>query len=117
VVSTNLTRIMDGVVVLDSRVFNPAGYWLNGVTNNCTNNAVFFMETAMPDESRSRFVSNAVPAYVEFELGVLEPTTLDKLRSLPSALQPQFLASQVNHVHLFRQRVAVRNVDRSAYDQ
>jgi hypothetical protein len=62
------------------------------------------------------FYSNAVPAFVELEVGVLEPQVFEHYRSIPDATaQADFLQKQASHVHLFRQRIAIRNVDQSAY--
>jgi hypothetical protein len=67
------------------------------------------------------FTNRAVPAHVEFELGILEPPVLDRYKSIGSgsaalqSLQRQFLSNHVAQVHLFRQRVSVRNVDLNAY--
>jgi len=62
------------------------------------------------------FSNNVVPAYVELEVGVLEPAVLKRLNSIPSAItQSNFLASHVGNVQVFRQRIAVRNVDPSVY--
>jgi hypothetical protein len=114
-VSSNLRRIMDGVVVLNTRLYDTAGYEINQVSNTCKN-ATVFTELALANKPRAQFFSNAVPAYVEFELGVLEPSVLEKYKSIPvPAIQAQFLKDQISHVHVFRQRVAVRNVDPSAY--
>jgi hypothetical protein len=53
---------------------------------------------------------------VEFELGVLEPQTLARYRSIPDVTtQSNFLASHAGNVHLFRQRIAIPNLDPSAY--
>jgi hypothetical protein len=62
------------------------------------------------------FTNNAVPAYVELELGVLEPAVLKRYDSIPDPLiASNFLAAHAGNVHLFRQRIAIRNVDRTAY--
>jgi hypothetical protein len=66
-------------------------------------------------------VSNAVPAYVEIEMGILEPQILQRYRAIGngSALlqvaQRQYLSNHVAQVHIFRQRVPVRNFDYSVY--
>jgi hypothetical protein len=56
------------------------------------------------------FLSNLLPACVEIELGVLEQQTLEQFKAFApgSALATNFLASHVGQVHLFRQRVPVR---------
>ena len=52
----------------------------------------------------------ALPAYVEVEIGVLEPATLAKFRArtndLPAARD--YLSKHVGQVHLFRQRIPIR---------
>jgi hypothetical protein len=60
--------------------------------------------------------SNALPASVEVELGILEDRTLQRAESIPIAnVRSNYLAQQAGKVHLFRQRVWIRNVDPSAY--
>jgi Tfp pilus assembly protein PilV len=61
------------------------------------------------------FSNNAVPAYIDLELGLLEAKTVERARNLPIAAQPQFLAGQAGKVQIFRQRVPIRNVDPSVY--
>jgi hypothetical protein len=57
-----------------------------------------------------------VPAYIELELGILEPRALERFRGLGVG-QPQYeyLSNRVAQVHLFRQRIPIRNVDFAAY--
>ena len=71
------------------------------------------------------FLSNAVPASVELEIGFLEPHLLDRYRAISAGLDPvplalqqaqkQFLSNHVANVHLFRQQISIRNVDYAAY--
>ena len=64
------------------------------------------------------FWSNAVPASVEFGLGLLEQPTWDRYNSIPAGqAQLAFLqrSDVTSAVHLFRQRIPIRNVDPSAY--
>ncbi len=63
------------------------------------------------------FWSNTVPAYLELEMGILEPKALQHYRAIdPTTPAAQnYLSNHVGQVHLFRQRVAIRNVDFSAY--
>jgi type II secretory pathway pseudopilin PulG len=62
--------------------------------------------------------SNAVPAAVEMQLGILEQPAWERYNSIPAPaarlayLQRSDVASRV---HLFRQRVTIRNVDPLAY--
>jgi hypothetical protein len=56
--------------------------------------------------------SNDLPAFVDVEVGVLEPTYLKQFQSLSdfdtNAAQ-NFLVSHAGKVHFFRERVPIRN--------
>ena len=61
------------------------------------------------------FTSNAVPAYLELELAMLEPATFKQYQSLvvpgaSGAAAQAFLRKQAGKVHLFRQRIPIRIV-------
>jgi hypothetical protein len=60
------------------------------------------------------FFGAALPAAVEVELGVLEPQTLDRLRSFetPQA-RGRYFTNQTSRVHLFQQRIPIRNAPRT----
>jgi prepilin-type N-terminal cleavage/methylation domain-containing protein len=133
---TNLSHLVDGVVHLTVRVYDPAGQWMNNAINgsywNYTNtiNLAFLNPQSPPSpygngfgEAQFYMFGPTVPASVDLELGVLENSTLARAESLgrpgypPSAVAPQwnFLTNQVGAVHLFRQRVSIPNVDLTAY--
>jgi hypothetical protein len=81
-----------------------------------TNNAQTLLSARVPGEVKYIFTSNAVPAYVEFELGILEKQAYERYRAMPDYdSRTNFLARQIGSVHLFRQRVPIRSVDYSAY--
>jgi type II secretory pathway pseudopilin PulG len=135
-----IARIADGVVHLRVRAFAKNGCLI--VTNANpgvlfgTNDGVFAI---MPppligprytnvwdtnlygsvldhDQSFAYFMNEAVPAYVEVELGILEPQVLKKYRSIPiAAVQRQYLSNHVAQVHIFRQRIPIANVNFAAY--
>jgi hypothetical protein len=63
------------------------------------------------DETRVSFVSNAVPAYLELELGVLEPDAFRRYQGLKEGSPTkarEFLEKQAAKVHIFRQRIPIR---------
>lgn len=65
---------------------------------------------------RYMFFSNAVPASVEMELGILEDRAWDRYRSLPDSNgRYRYLTNQIGRVHVFRERIPIRNVDPVAY--
>jgi hypothetical protein len=67
---------------------------------------------------RCWFFSNALPAHVELELGILESQTYKSYKAIVSANPTAgalFLSNHAAQVHIFRQRVPLHNVDPSAY--
>jgi hypothetical protein len=67
------------------------------------------------------FLGSAVPASIELEIGLLEPQILARYRAIGSAnaalqsAQYQYLYNRAAQVHIFRQRIPIRNVDYTAY--
>lgn len=58
-------------------------------------------------KTRSAFYDDALPAYVELEIGILDPATLEEVKSMegnPELVQ-DFLGQQAGNVHLFRRMV------------
>lgn len=115
---TNLNKVIEGVVHFTIRTFDAAGRGINtGHTNlfNNFNDHIFFKD-AQYGETAWSFQSNAVPATVEIELGVLEDAALAKAKAITDlARRYDYLTGQVSRVHLFRIRVPIRNVDVAAY--
>ena len=138
-VTTSVNRIADGIVHLRIRAFATNGFLIvtnvgpfgnlgtNGMFPVGTNASFGLSYTNVWDTSvyggpldreqwACYFMREAVPAYVEIELGILEPQVLRKYRSIPiAAAQRQYLSNHVAEVHIFRQRVPIRNVDYTAY--
>jgi hypothetical protein len=116
------SHLLDGVVGFRVRAFDPNGLWLtNGYslgTSNTLKNAVFFQypQSALGEVGMYMF-SNSLPASVEIEMATLEDRALQRASIWPngSIAQSNYLAQQAGKVHLFRQRVAVPNVDPAAY--
>jgi len=121
----NLNRIADGVVHLRLKTFDDRGYAIGPFwpTNFASRFNIFRYQESFTNGTPSHtvasyFLSNAVPASLELELGVLEPELVARYRSIGSEnalVQLQFLSNHVSQVHLFRQRIPVRNADFSAY--
>ncbi|HTQ49725.1 MAG TPA: prepilin-type N-terminal cleavage/methylation domain-containing protein [Candidatus Acidoferrales bacterium] len=114
--------LMDGVVNLSIRPYDPNGfemtntweYYYNGGNNTFTNQSTMFWQ-GLPGVYGFYMYSNTVPASVEVELGVMEDAVLQRAEGLNGAAQMNYLSNQAGQVHLFRQRVMIRNVDRTAY--
>lgn len=92
--------------------------WL-GLPSGATNLAVKPPATMVTRDNNAgmvetRFMGPALPAYVEVELGVLDPKVYEKFRALAvnRFAATNFLAQQAGNVHLFRQRVPIRTAPR-----
>ena len=133
---TNLTRIADGVVHLKLRAFAANGFPIvsDGVNSYAyyrrdginLNNYGFVDRASASTLPNSAYLdnltgfyfwSNSVPAYVELEMGILEPNVLQHYKAIdPSTPAARtYLSNRVALVHLFRQRISIRNVDFTAY--
>jgi type II secretory pathway pseudopilin PulG len=134
-VTNGISRILDGVVSFRIRPFDLSGWML---TNNPAYSSNAFAWRNFPALVSTNvilepdyypvsgevgvcwFFSNAVPAAVEVELGILEQRAYEQYKSLPTDFtRYRYLTNQlvgaVGKMHLFRQRIPVRNVDPSAY--
>lgn len=123
---TNMSHLVDGVVHLTVRAYDINGRWMTNTFNvynpgqtTIDRNTWFSLPTL--GEVGFYMYSNMLPASVEIELGVLEDRSIQRAESLidiplpPSWARSNYLAQQAGKVHLFRQRIPIRNVDPSAY--
>jgi type II secretory pathway pseudopilin PulG len=122
-VPTNgVSRILDGVMAFKVRAYDAHGIWMttNVVLNYGTTTNVWAYPTnpsTAGEPAAIYMYSNTLPASVEIELGVLEDRVLQRAESLADNVKAQmtYLSNHVGQVHIFRQRVWIRNVDPSAY--
>jgi hypothetical protein len=113
---TNHSRLLDGVVHLRVRAFDRSGSLITPFHTNSIFSFTYRDPVWMPDQSAYFATSNVVPAFVELELGILEQQVLQRFKGLATVqAQRQYLSNNAARVHVFRHRVAVRNVDFSAY--
>ena len=106
------TRIVDGVAHFKLRAYDTNGMWIT------VNRGNIVATNALAGEVQTyAFSSNAVPASVELEIGILEDRAWNRFKSIPNpAAQGNYLVTNtVGSVHLFRQRISIRNVDPAAY--
>lgn len=113
-------KIIDGVVDFRVRVYDGNGNFMP-FTNFVTTVIVPVTNTVsheiILDDSQALFSSNALPAYVELELGILEDRSLARYQalSLNSTAAQNYLKAHAAQVHIFRQRIPIRNVNSSVY--
>jgi len=132
--ATNLSHLADGVVHLTVRPYDVNGRWMTNfhtIYPSGTNSSVNFSNANQntwfsgPELGEVSFYmySNTLPAAVQVELGMLEDHAIQRAESLfdqPAMVPPvwprsNYLAQQSGKVHMFRQRIPIRNVDPSAY--
>jgi prepilin-type N-terminal cleavage/methylation domain-containing protein len=122
--SARASKLLDGVLHLRVSAFNTNGLRIfydrgpYGVSASGTQtNATIILSDVVPGEvAQYFFLSNAVPASLDVELGVLEDEAWERYQALPDAASRyRYLTNLTGRVHLFYQRVAVRNVDPNAY--
>jgi hypothetical protein len=111
---TNYQPIVDGVVHFRIHAYDTNGFLLNYLTNVGGVRMIYDPLNAVPPgtlaaETRYAFTNAAVPAYLEVEMGILEPRVLERYKSFPNpAVASNYLARQSAAVHLFQQRIPIR---------
>lgn len=110
--ATNYAQLLDGVIHLRFATYDHDGFPIIPApwNTNIYRGVQRTNELVAPAETRVQFLSNALPAYVELELGVIEPSALTRFRAFPSDsdFARNFLSNRIGQVHLFRQRVPIR---------
>ena len=115
-------RVVDGVVNLTITPYDINGFIyasndpdiFTGPTdpNGNTNHNIHIVQSLIPSDRYFAFRSDALPAYLDIELAVLEPSALAKFRAreeIGPAQATEYLARQIGKTHVFRQRVAIRS--------
>jgi hypothetical protein len=113
-------RVADGIVHLRLRAFDPKGRLITPFvrTNDALAGVTNYWNVVLSDQIDGYYTSNAVPAAVELELGILESGAFERFKAIGSAnavAQRQYLSNHTAQVHIFRQRIPIRNVDPSVY--
>ena len=113
------SRVIDGVVNFQIRAYDTLGQLISPAYayRPLVPGQIEALWGPRPDDIHVRFLSNALPAYVEVELGILETKTADRARNMPlnGNVQQAYLEKQAARVQVFRQRIPIRNVDPSVY--
>jgi hypothetical protein len=105
--SNEVRRIADGVVQFELSTYDAKGrVYLPGTVIN-TNTGILRV-----DDNGAIFTKQFLPAHVQLEIGIMEPETVRKYNALAAAASgagDAYLQGQVGKIHLFRQRIAIRN--------
>jgi Tfp pilus assembly protein PilV len=114
----NVSKLAEGVVHFRVTAYDVNGNPITPLTPQIMRNTRRDWDLSLPGKVKLYCTNNAVPAYVEVELGIIESQVLERWRSmaqLGSNPQLAYLSDHIAEVHLFRQRFPVRNVDFAAY--
>jgi prepilin-type N-terminal cleavage/methylation domain-containing protein len=115
--------VIDGVVGFRVRTYDPNGneilpQTVPGAIVTAANPATY---PQLPGLGNYGYVcvfsNNLVPASVEIELSVMESKTLDRYRSMNNnpTNAPAFWTNHVGQMHVFKQRVSIPSLDRTAF--
>ena len=110
------SHVISGVINFSFRAYDKNGVWVKSGYTNFYQTTNILITTLQGSEAGLVMFSNVIPAVVELNLAVVEDRALARAQSSPAFInQSNYLANQVGAVHVFRQRVIIPNVDRTAY--
>ncbi len=102
---TNFHRITDGIVHLRVVPYDRDGR----VQTNAPPHILTLTNLSYPQPFRFSYAGERLPAYLDVELGVLEPAAVAQFRSIPVRQAAyDFLKRQAGKVYFFRQRIPIR---------
>jgi|ERR1043166_71299 hypothetical protein len=104
-----LSPIIDGVVHFNLQYYDSKGREYSVVNGNLNTNTLVGRIYA----GDFAFLQAEIPAYLELELGILEPATTTQLRAIsdPTAAAA-FLNKHQEKIHFFRQQIPIRTARR-----
>ena len=110
---TNYARILEGVVHFKVRAYDSFGDPM--IHQVYLTNAFRYTNSWLEPDPRDATstlcvtTNTTLPAFVEVELGLLEPQAAERWKSMPTPLaRSNYLARQAGRVHLFRERIPLR---------
>jgi len=116
---TNFHRVADGIVHFKLLAYDPNGLLFSPSLTNVP--AGLAMTNLLNGDYDYFFRDDALPAYLDVELGVLDPRAVAQFRarldnpSLSLLSNPRawsYLTNHVGSIHLFKQRIPIRNAPR-----
>ena len=109
-------RVVDGVVNLTVTPCDALGVPYTTYSDTTNNDPRLRFDSSAGVTGVYAFMANALPAYLDIELAVLEPATLIRFNAQWEIDEPtgiptratNYLARHIGQTHIFRQRVAIR---------
>ena len=111
--------VLDGVVHFSVTVYDTNGSYYpyyspsnRGPYTVVGDNNVPRFKIAGDDREGYAFTGSALPSYIDIELAVLEPATMEKFKyrteTDPAGARNIYLLNKASRMHVFRQRIAIR---------
>ena len=104
-----VSQVLDGVVHFQVEAYDAEGILYRTYRDTAPTDLYLRLDKA---NNVYAFMSTNLPAYLDLELRVLEPSTLAKFRARAETdltRATNYLAAQIGHTHVFRQRIPVRS--------
>jgi hypothetical protein len=106
---TNFHRVADGIVHFKLLAYDTNGLLFSPSLGNVP--AGLVMTNLLNGDYDYFFTGDALPAYLDVELGVLDPRAVAQFRARTNnpVLARGYLTDHVGSIHLFKQRIPIRN--------
>lgn len=112
---TNFVRVVDGVIHIRITAYDASGRELTPDMKDPPNDPNISLLRDRENKTQTAYIfqNYALPAYVDLELGVLAPSTLEQFKSIPNPnAAREYLIDQAGSVSLFHQRIPIRTAPR-----
>jgi len=109
---TDFHRVADGIVHFKLLAYNADGLlYSNSFGNAFGGLTLFNLGTVVGQNDYDYYFTNYLPSYLELELGVLDPRAVAQFRARTNnpVLARGYLTDHVGSIHLFKQRIPIRN--------
>jgi len=106
---TDFHRVADGIVHFKVLAYDANGLLFNSSLTNVPIGLV--MTNLLNGDYDYFFRGDALPSYLDVELGVLDPRAVAQFRARTNnpVLARSYLINHVGSIHLFKQRIPIRN--------
>jgi type II secretory pathway pseudopilin PulG len=110
-------RVTDGIIHFKAHAYDEKGRvyepsWTSRIPTDGSVNTNLLLDNIQVGPGGFAFSGNFTPAYVEVEIGILEPETTRRYNAIAAnnlSGAQSYLLENLGKVHLFRQRIPVRN--------
>jgi len=104
-------RVADGIVHFKLLAYNADGLLYSNSFGNSFGGLTLFNVGNVGQNDYDYYFTNYLPSYLDLELGVLDPRAVAQFRARTNnpVLARGYLTDHVGSIHLFKQRIPIRN--------